>query len=30
MERAEFVQITSEPGFQPRAGVHGADLLELM
>jgi epoxyqueuosine reductase len=24
------VQLTSEPAFQPRAGVHGAELIELM
>jgi epoxyqueuosine reductase len=26
----KFVQITSEPAFRPRAGVHGAELIELM
>jgi epoxyqueuosine reductase len=26
----KFVQITSEPAFQPRGGVHGAELIELM
>jgi epoxyqueuosine reductase len=25
-----FVQLTSEPAFQPRAGVHGAELIQLM
>jgi epoxyqueuosine reductase len=26
----KFVQITSEEAFRPRAGVHGAELIELM
>jgi epoxyqueuosine reductase len=26
----KFVQITSEEGFRPREGVHGAELIELM
>ena len=27
---SKFVQITDEPAFQPREGVHGAELIELM